>query len=254
MSRLRQPGLIPVIVVAIAALVLGSLGTAVAGDSVATITKKTVKKIANRQIAKQAPSLSVAKAKVADTATTANTAITANTATTASTATSAASAATAGDVDGYSASDLARATTTVIDVVGPFDHASFTEVVSTTIQAPKAGVLVISGQSRVNKSGLVMGGTSVVQARATVDGTKATASSVTRSSLEATTDTTVYVTGAYPVTAGSHVVRLEATNGASTAAFLSEASVTVLFVPFGATGAPGEPQGPTASAPRGLNR
>ena len=80
------------VAVAVVALVLGSIGTAVAGPA---LTKGKVKSIATKVVKKQAPSLSVAHAATADTATTATTATKATTADTATKATTADTATTA---------------------------------------------------------------------------------------------------------------------------------------------------------------
>ena len=78
----RRPS--PAMVVAVVALSLGLVGSAVAGSGV--LDKGQVKKVANKQISKRAPGLAVASAKAADTARTADTAKTANSAATATTA------------------------------------------------------------------------------------------------------------------------------------------------------------------------
>jgi hypothetical protein len=83
MGRLRQARPQPALVVAVVALVAALAGTAVASDPVATtsaINKKKVKKIANKQIDKRAPDLSVASAESADNAATADSATTAQSA------------------------------------------------------------------------------------------------------------------------------------------------------------------------------
>lgn len=68
----------PAMVVAVIALSLGLVGSAVAGTGV--LKKAQVKTVANKQITKRAPGLAVASAKNAVNATSANTANTANTA------------------------------------------------------------------------------------------------------------------------------------------------------------------------------
>jgi hypothetical protein len=100
MTRLRKGRPSPALVVAILALVAALAGTAVAGPgaSSSAITKSKVKKIANKQITKRAPGLSVAHADTADNATNAQNA---------ANATNAQNAANANSVDGKSASDIA---------------------------------------------------------------------------------------------------------------------------------------------------
>ena len=75
----------PAMVVAMVALCFAVVGTAVAQDPVAKITKSKVKSIAKKQINKAAAGLTVAKANEATNATNANTAASATTAGTAST-------------------------------------------------------------------------------------------------------------------------------------------------------------------------
>jgi hypothetical protein len=81
----------PAMVVAVAAIALGLVGSAVAGSGV--LSKAQVKKVATKQadkrITKRAPGLSVAKARTAQSAQTAQTAQSAESATTAGTAGSA---------------------------------------------------------------------------------------------------------------------------------------------------------------------
>jgi hypothetical protein len=72
----RTSSLPVLVVVAVLALLLGSLGTAVAAPA---LTKGQVKKIATKVVDKKASSLSVARAALADTATLATTATTATT-------------------------------------------------------------------------------------------------------------------------------------------------------------------------------
>jgi hypothetical protein len=69
----------PWMLVAVAALVFAMVGTAIAGtDAVSKLTKSKVRSIANKEIDKRAPGLSVNKATEADHAKTADTATTAS--------------------------------------------------------------------------------------------------------------------------------------------------------------------------------
>jgi hypothetical protein len=79
MRRLKRARPSPALIVAVVALVAALAGTAVASDPLATssakkVTKKKVKKIADRRINKLAPGLSVANAETAQNAETAETA------------------------------------------------------------------------------------------------------------------------------------------------------------------------------------
>jgi hypothetical protein len=71
MRRLKQARPSAALIVAVVALIAALAGTAIASDPVATtskVTKKKVKKIADKRINKAAPGLSVAKAEKAETA------------------------------------------------------------------------------------------------------------------------------------------------------------------------------------------
>ncbi|HEX6229160.1 MAG TPA: hypothetical protein VFZ41_06820 [Solirubrobacterales bacterium] len=90
----------PALVISILALVTALVAPAVAQVATSALSKgekRVIRKIANRQINKRAPGLSVARANSADAATSAGTATTANTANTANDANT---------VDGANASDL----------------------------------------------------------------------------------------------------------------------------------------------------
>lgn len=101
----RRPS--PAMVVAVVALSLGLVGSAAAGSGL--LGKAQVKKVANTQITKRAPGLTVASAKAADTARTADAAKTADTAKTASSATTATTANNATKLDGVAADGYQRA-------------------------------------------------------------------------------------------------------------------------------------------------
>ena len=76
MSLISKTRLSPAMIVAAMALTFALVGTAVAGtDAVSKLTKSKVKSIANKQIDKRAPGLSVAKAVEADHAKTADAAV-----------------------------------------------------------------------------------------------------------------------------------------------------------------------------------
>ena len=109
----RRPS--PALIVAAIALVFAMVGTSVAQDPVAKLTRSKVKEIAKKQITKAAPRLSVAKAKSADSATSAAIATKAESATTAT------SANTAQSVNGLKIEKFSRASTTATSPTGePF--------------------------------------------------------------------------------------------------------------------------------------
>ncbi len=60
--------ILPTLIVAMLALVVGVIGTTSVGNAAAAVTKSQVKKIANKAIAKAAPTLAVASATTATTA------------------------------------------------------------------------------------------------------------------------------------------------------------------------------------------
>jgi hypothetical protein len=102
--RVRESRPSPALVIAVLALVAAVAGTAVAGPGATTskLSKKKVVKIADQEINKLAPGLSVAHAESANTATRANTATNADNADSATTAQSATNADTAASVGGVS--------------------------------------------------------------------------------------------------------------------------------------------------------
>jgi hypothetical protein len=246
-------------------LTLGLAGTALASrpsqpSSNQKLTKGQVKKLVNKQIAKAAPTLSVAHAGSADTATTANTANTANTATTAANATK---------VGGLLPSDLVRATTATAGslanpcgtgaVLDNFASTTYTDVVSKSVTVPVNGLLVILSNVEAgadNNPVPPAGATSNWEARVTVDGTpmggvsdEGTDSDVIAFCHDAGTGT---VTTAVPVTAGSHVVKAQIhLLGGNLPLYVGYGSVTTLFVPFGNAGTQGvvgRTQSPGAAA------
>jgi hypothetical protein len=77
MTKFRTARPSPAMIVAILALSMSLVGTAVAAGVFSKQEKKVIKKLANKQITKRAPGLSVEKAKTANTATNANQANTA---------------------------------------------------------------------------------------------------------------------------------------------------------------------------------
>ena len=84
LSGIRRPS--PAMIVSMIALCFALVGTAVAQDSLGKITKSKVKTIANKQISKAAPGLSVKSAATATSATTATNAVNAVNATNSSSA------------------------------------------------------------------------------------------------------------------------------------------------------------------------
>jgi hypothetical protein len=216
----------PAIIVAVLALVAAVAGTALADPDATTsaLTKSKVKKIATKQINKLAPGLSVASANSAQTAQSATTAQTAQ------------SAANADQLDGFHANELARATTQATeDLIFPFDAAQFTGLVSIEVTAPRDGILLVFGQVNVNRDVNSTNPTEVI-ARGAVDGQPATSEAHARSTQDGSVDQSISLGGAIAVTAGPHTASLQAKEVSSGFAFLTDPSVTTLFVPFGNAG------------------
>lgn len=231
----------PAMIVAALALTFALAGTAVAAPDAALVdlskkqVKKIAKKVANKQITKRAPGLSVAHAKTADNATNAT------------------SAANAAAVGGLAANQLNRATTqTATTNIDNFDAAAFTDVVSRSVTAPTAGIFVISGTMNVNRD-LDNATPTLLNVRGAVNGTAATVEANVRATEAGTDDQSVSISGAVAVAAGNHTVSMQAREvGGAALAFISERAITVQFVPFGDAGTQGQLR--SAGSGGGANR
>ena len=170
----------PAMVVAMVALCFAVVGTAVAQDPVAKITKSKVKKIANKQIDKAESGLSVAKAVEADKAKTADSATTAATATK---ATSADAAVNSALLDGKSAGQLESKVFNASSTIGAIPASATTAV--ETLSLP-AGTYLITARGEINNNdnalsnqqvdcSLVAGGTAIDLGRNLVLGAAGTA-------------------------------------------------------------------------------
>jgi hypothetical protein len=218
-----------VVLIAVAALVLGSFGTAHA----AALTAKSVKKIAAKVVAKKAPGLSVAHADTASVATKADTAAKADTATKSTTATS---ATTAGDASKLAGQDpqlyLDRMGFVASNHVGVgADTGNLMATVSITVPQG-ASIIHVLGTASIPAG---TGETATLWTR--VDSTDCSSLSGTdwdrRSRAKgSTTLTTQYAT---PTTAGAHTVVLCASN-TTTGVFADGVTLAVETVPRGSSG------------------
>lgn len=164
----------------------------------------------------------------------------------------------ASTLQGFAATSLVRATTaTAGGAADPcnanvgtgfnnFQSTTFTNTVSKTVTAPVAGVIVIFGHVASEYSSGSGPGTIRLLGRLAVDGTQrgqegeASLSSTSASCQEGRT---IALDAAVAVTAGNHTVAFQIAKSSTTAgtggAWVGNASVTTLFVPFGNAGAQG---------------
>ena len=250
------------VILVVVALVVAAAGSAIAAgqsdtgragsDAAAALTKQQVKKIAKkvakREIRKAAPTLSVAHATTADSATRAGTA---NTATT---------AASANLLNGFAASDLARATTAtagnlddpcveedddpIAAIFENFANATFTTAVSKAVTAPKSGVLLVLGSTTAERASGGPAGEARLRSRITVDGLAfgaVTEELLDDSAIVTCQDgQTLTVQAVVPVSTGTHTVAVQIARSHGAAwAFVGNATVSTLYVPFGNAGTQG---------------
>jgi hypothetical protein len=264
----------PAMVIASVALFVALGGTGYAASQLAhspaaSVAKKKKKKAVSETAADKAlfnkliPSAHVAFAAAAGSATFATNAAhatSADSATTATSATSATSAATAtnsNQLQGFTANQLVRATAASAGVAGDpctgpaalsgFESTTFTNAVTSSVTAPVAGILVVLGHTASEfDSSSPVGSSLRLLGRLAVDGTQAGPESETSLSETAATckeGRTMSLSFAVPVTAGSHTVAVQVAKSASTGgtgkAYVGNASVTTMFVPFGSSGTQG---------------
>lgn len=144
----------------------------------------------------------------------------------------------AAKVGGLSASQLVRASSVTNTAVNDnFAAPNFTTLASKSATAPTKGILLVWGS--ITGSRDVNGpATADLNARISVDGSAATTTGGLYLEFGGNTEGTVNVSGAIPVTAGSHSVELQALSLGGTE-YLSQKSITTLFVPFGDSGGQG---------------
>jgi hypothetical protein len=164
----------------------------------------------------------------------------------------------ASTLQGFPATSLARATTVSAGAgadpcngnIGTgfsnFQSTTFTNTVSKSVAAPVAGVLVIFGHVSSEFSSTSGTGTIRLLGRLAVDGAQkgqegeASLSSTAASCQEGRT---IALDAAVAVAAGNHTVAFQiaksSTTGGTGGAYVGNASVTTLFVPFGNAGSQG---------------
>jgi len=223
MTRTRALSLPLVVLIAVAALVLGSFGTSYAGG----LTAKAVKKIAAKVVTKKAPGLSVAHA---ETATKADSAIKADTATKATTATTAEDA---GKLAGQSPQ-------LYLDRIGFISSNSVSVGADTGNTLATVSITVPQGASIIHVIGTASMPANVGELNSVwtrLDASDCSTLSGTdyarRSSAKGyTTLTTQFAT---PTTAGTHTVVLCGTNQ-TTGILATGVSLSVQTVPRGSSG------------------
>jgi hypothetical protein len=196
---------------------------------------------------------SAASADSATHATSADSATHATSADSATHATSADSATNATTLQGFAAASLVRATTATAGtgttpcgsgaIFPAFNTATFTSAVSKTVTAPVAGVLLVFGHVSFEFANAGPGTNVSLLGRLTVDGAlkgqmaEGNSSNVTSS---CNGGRTMSLDTAVAVAAGNHAVayQIEKTGGDGNA-YVGNASVTTLFVPFGNAGSQG---------------
>ncbi|MFL5960601.1 MAG: hypothetical protein ACJ75G_10075 [Gaiellaceae bacterium] len=248
--------------IAMVALFAALGGTSFAATKVITAKHKDVK-ADTKLVKKLAPSLSVKHAKTANSATTAASATHATSAdsathaTSADTATSATTATNANALNGFAANQLVRATTATagatgdpcdsgISGFGDFESTTFTSIVSKSVTAPVAGLLVIVGHVSSEFSSGTGPGTIRLLGRVAVDGAQAGVqgeATLNDNGASCEEGRTISLDSAVEVTAGDHTVAFQiaksSTTGGTGGAWVGDSSVTTLFVPFGNAGSQG---------------
>jgi hypothetical protein len=108
--------------------------------------------------------------------------------------------------------------------------------VSTTIQAPATGFLFVQASSDLQRAS---GGVNAVNCFISLDGTEVRSSekTIALDSAGAASESDCATSTTVPVAAGSHTVALVG-DLVQTGTLFDEADISVLFVPFGGTGAP----------------
>ncbi len=230
MNSLRGTRPSPALLIAALALVVALAGTAVAGPSfkagLSSKEEKEAKKIAKAQAKKQAEKK--LKANVPE-----------SHVNLADKATDAGSADDADKLDGLDANQIARATTAAADDnVNDFNAPDFTDVISKTVTAPTAGILYVTGSLNVNRD-IDDPDPALLQTRIAVDGIAASTEANVRATQTGDVDQSVSPNGAVAVAAGDHTVALQALEAGDGMAFITERSVTTIFVPFGNAGTAG---------------
>jgi hypothetical protein len=156
-------------------------------------------------------------------------------------AANATTAANAGTLNGLTANQLARAATaSSTSINDDFNTCTMTTLLSTAVNAPVNGVLLVWGSiAAIRDANSGAGQTGILGSRVAVDGVAATTVNNVLLELFGPLEGSVNVSGAIPVSAGSRTVALQAQECGAGMAFINGKSITTLFVPFGNTGQQG---------------
>lgn len=146
----------------------------------------------------------------------------------------------AAKLGGLTGNELVRSSTaTSTAAIDNFDSAAFADLISNQVTVPKDGILLIWAQVNVNRD-VSAAEPALMNLRGAVDGAEATTETNLRATEGGTTDETGTVSGAVAVSAGQHTVSLQGQEVGPGLAFITERSVTTLFVPFGNSGVQGQ--------------
>ncbi len=144
-------------------------------------------------------------------------------------------------LNGYAANQLVRATTVTNSTVNDnFNTCAFTTLLTRAVAAPTGGILLVWGAIDAVRD--IDGGTGVaatLEGRVAVDATVASTSNSVYLENQGSTESSLSVSGAVPVAAGTRNVHLQAQECSSGIAYVGDKSLTTLFVPFGNAGTPG---------------
>jgi hypothetical protein len=138
-------------------------------------------------------------------------------------------------VDGRHANQLVRATT-VRDTssVNDFDSDGYTPLLTKSVNAPSKGILLVWGTISAARD-VSDPDEGILNARITI-GTESTTDQSVNLENGGSSDGSIAISGAIPVTKGPKSVVLEARELSAGMAFIVNKSITTLFVPFGNTG------------------
>jgi hypothetical protein len=138
-------------------------------------------------------------------------------------------------VDGRHANQLVRATTISSTTdVDNFDSSTRVTLLSKSVRAPTRGILLVWGTiAAARDAGTADEG--ILKARVSV-GANSTLEQNVNLENSGTADGSIAISGAFPVTAGTKTVILEASEVGAGMAYIHDMSITTLFVPFGNTG------------------
>jgi hypothetical protein len=138
-------------------------------------------------------------------------------------------------VDGRHANQIVRATTISSSTdVDNFDSSTNVTLLSRSVNAPTKGILLVWGTvAAARDNGMADEG--ILKARVRV-GSNATLEQNVNLENAGTSDGSIAISGAFPVSKGAKTVILEAREVGAGMAYIHDMSITTLFVPFGNAG------------------